>query len=397
MHVVMVTSSFPRYDGDFFGPWVLEYCKELVRQGHQVTIVAPQSNESRGPTIDMDGLSLEYFSYFFKKGQGLVSPPGLLPNLSRNPLLFFTIPFLLRGYYKTVKRIIKTRKVDVLHSQWAIPAGYINTLLARKYNIRHVVSTLGAELYLPVKHPFSRFSNFVFKNTDALFAVSEQMKERALAFDIDPDKIHVLPNTVDPDRFKNVQPGFLRSKIGVDSEISIILTVRRLVPEKRVIDLLQAFRKLDREDTVLVIGGDGPLREELEAYTAEKDLTERVHFLGFIDSAELPKYYADATVYVLSSQQEGLSISLLESLASGVVTVSTAGTGSDDAIIDGKSGFLYTVGDVDGLTNILRTILKDSPDGRAQIGKNAQKTIADKFSNKKIIERWIEIYKGTDS
>jgi len=392
MHIVMVTSSFPRYDGDFFGPWVLEYSKELIRQGNEVTIVAPQSLGNSGPTIDTPGLSLKYFKYFSEKGQGLVSPPGLLPNLKRNPLLFFTIPFLLRGYYKAVERIIKEKKVDVLHSQWAIPAGFINTRLSKKYKIRHVVSTLGAELYLPLKHPFSRATNYVLKNCDALFAVSEQMKERALRFNIDAEKVKVLPNTVDPQRFLNVKPGYLRKQINVPEQ-RIILTIRRLVHEKRVIDLLQAFQKIDRSDTVLVIGGDGPLRGELEEYVVRHNMKDRVFFLGFIDSSDLPKYYADSEIYVLSSQQEGLSISLLESLASGLITVSTGGTGSDDAITHGESGYLYDVADVDGLADRLNMILDDDPNNNVRISANAQVRIAKDFSNQKIVGEWIKNYK----
>ena len=394
MHIVMVTSSFPRYDGDFFGPWVLEYSKELIRQGNEVTIVAPQSRSHDGPTIDVPGLSLVYFQYFTKGGgQSLVSPPGLVPNLRKNPFLIFTVPFLLFNYYRSVKKIIKTKQVDVLHSQWAIPAGFVNTLLSKKYKIRHVVSTLGAELYLPLKHVFSFVTKYVLKNCDALFAVSEQMKERALRFDINPEKIKVLPNTVDPSRFLNVNPGYLRDQINIHDK-RIILTIRRLVHEKRVIDLLQAFHKIDRDDSALVIGGDGPLRGELEDYVAKHNLNNRVFFLGYIDSSDLPKYYADSEIYVLSSEQEGLSISLLESLASGLITVSTDGTGSDDAITHGESGYLYDVADVDGLADRLNSILDDDPANNARISANAQARIAEDFSNQKIVGEWIKEYQG---
>lgn len=394
MHILMLTSSFPRFDGDYFGPWVLEYSKELIRQGHRVTVVAPQSEYFTGPFKELGGVDVVYFSYFWKSGQKLVAPPGLLPNLKKNPLLFFTIPFLLRGYYKAVERIIRESDIDILHSQWAIPSGYINSLLARKYGIPHVVSTLGAELYLPKRHPFRSVASRVLSSCDVMFAVSEQMKVRALAMGVEDAKIVLLPNTVDPARFEDVEKGHLRSKLNLEENQKIILTVRRLVPEKRVEDLIHAFHQLDEQDVHLVIGGDGPLKAELESLVSQLGLNEKVSFLGYVNSSDLPAMYADATIYVLSSEQEGLSISLLEAMTSGCLVISTSGTGSEDAIQHAENGFLYTPADIADLTRLLKYCLSLEGESRQSLIQAARNTVRLNFSNERVIKEWVARYQA---
>ena len=179
------------------------------------------------------------------------------------------------------------------------------------------------------------------------------MKERAIKFGVPKQKVLVIPNAVNPDIFKPEITSDFRSEQNIPSDAKIILTIRRLVFEKRVEDVIEAFARIDNEHTYLVIGGDGPDREKLEKLVKERNIESRVRFLGFVDNKDLPPIYAGSDIYVLSSQQEGLSLSLLESMATGLITISTAGTGGSEVIDDGMNGYLYKVGDVEKLTSIL--------------------------------------------
>jgi len=390
----MITSSFPRFEGDFFGPWVLEYCRELISQGATVTIVAPQSEGHNSISCEDDRLKLVYFQYIARaNSQKLVSPPGMIPNLKSKPLLLAHIPPLLLSYYKEVGKVLAENSFDVVHCQWAIPSGFIGSLLSKKYDLPLVVSTLGAELYLPRFHPFSFFTRFVLKRCQMLIAVSEQMRERAWQYGIMKEKVRVLPNTVNPSRFILQSDLGFKSKFNIPQGHKVILSIRRLVKEKRVDDLLDAFCAVEG-DVTLVVGGDGPLRKSLELKASDLGISDRVHFLGYLSSSDLPYYYANSDIYVLSSQQEGLSISLLESMAAGLVAVSTGSTGGGDLIRDGENGFLYPVGDQRGLVKILNEVLKMSKEETAAIGKRAQETIAGGFSNKYVIGEWLKIYQS---
>jgi len=397
MNILMVTSSFPRFDGDYFGPWVIEYCIELVKQGNTVTIVAPQSEKSIG-LKDQHGIKICYFKYLpNRKWQTLVKPPGLVPNIKSNFLNVFQVPFLLLNYYTTIKKILANEKFDILHSQWAIPAGFINSFFAKKFKIPHVVSTLGAELYLSKNHPFMPFVKRVLKSCDLLFAVSDQMADRAENLGISKDKILNIPNAVDPIKFKPTELNVnspTRTDFGLPFGPKIILSIRRFVPEKRVVDLLEAFKNSKSKDSILVLGGDGPLKDDLVSYCDENNLTDRVFFLGYVKSDTLPLLYSIASIYVLSSQQEGLSISLLESLSTGTITISTDSTGSDDAIKNNISGFLYPVGDTDKLSQLLDHSLNLEENERTLISNNARQNILNHFTTEKNVSKWVIEYQN---
>lgn len=394
MNVLKITSSFPRYEGDFFGPWILEYARELKRQGHSTFIVAPNTFDQDNPTVLSENqLSITRFNYSIPNStQKLVYPPGIIPQLKENKFRFFQIPFLLWQYYQTGKKIIQKNKIDIIHSQWAIPGGFIGALLARKFGLPHVITSQGAEFFLPTNHPFSRFTKFTLKNCDYLFPVSRQMGERAKQFGVDPSKIEVIPNAVNPSIFSPDITSTFRKDHHIPEDATVIITIRRLVFEKRVEDVIEAFAKLKASNTYLIIGGDGPDRSKLEQLCKDLDITDRVIFLGFVSNNELPPIYAASDIYVLSSQQEGLSLSLLESMSSGLITISTAATGGNEVIEHGKNGYLYKVADVEQLTSLLQTSISLSTDRQKLMSQQARQTVIQKFSVEVMVKQWIAVY-----
>lgn len=394
MKVLILTSSFPRYEGDYFGPWVLEYARELKRQGHHVYVVAPASEEMPLTILSETNLEIQRFNYFFPpSSQKMVAPPGMIPNLKKNKLLFFHIPFLLWKFYQTAKKVIQTNKIDIIHSQWVIPGGFIGGLLAQRFQIPHFITSQGAEFFLPQKHPFSIFTKFTLKRCDLLFPVSKQMGERAKEYGINHSKIKVIPNTVNPAIFHPDVPSKFRNKYDIPASAKILLTVRRLVFEKRVEDVIEAFAQQEKNDIYLVIGGDGPDRNKLEKLCRERQIIDRVRFLGFVENKNLPPIYAASDIYVLSSQQEGLSLSLLESMASGLITISTSSTGGNEVIQSGVNGYLYPVGDIQNLAQIIRKVISLSYKDQKKLSEQARHTILEKFSVRKMVEQWLFYYK----
>jgi glycosyltransferase involved in cell wall biosynthesis len=117
--------------------------------------------------------------------------------------------------------------------------------------------------------------------------------------------------------------------------------------------LLRAFATVVRDipHAELAIAGDGPLRQELEAFTNKLHLTDRVTFVGALP--DTAKFLSELDIFVLSSLSEGMPISLLEAMAAGLPIVSTRAGGVDEVVVEGKNAFLAEPADVEGLAQAM--------------------------------------------
>jgi glycosyltransferase involved in cell wall biosynthesis len=165
----------------------------------------------------------------------------------------------------------------------------------------------------------------------------------------------------------NVQSVRAKSQERVDhdwllSEVPVVIGVGRFAEQKEFSVLLEAFDLLtSRLDVQLVLAGDGPLREELQALTRELGLEENVDFLGFVSNPY--KYMKEADLLAISSHYEGFGVVATEALACGTPVVSTdCPGGPSDILEDGQYGELVDVGDAHGLANAMHRVLEDPPD-----------------------------------
>jgi len=393
--ILMMTSSFPRYEGDYFGPWILDYCRELVRQGERVVILAPRVSDEDIDQLSSDQLIIKRFNYWWThKAQRLVHPPGMIPQIKSNPYRFLQIPSLLWGYYRKARSIIKEYDISIIHCQWIIPAGFVGALLKLRYKLPLIVTSQGAELYLSKWHPFSYFTRWTIRQTDHLLPVSQQMAEKALTFGASHKQITVVPNTVNTRKFRPFDCTAFRQQLDIPEDATVILTVRRLVKEKRVQDVIEVFTSLarDHQNIYLVIGGDGPLKESLIQLSIKSGFSEKVKFLGYVNNYSLPEIYSAADIYVLSSEQEGLSLSLLEAIACGCIVISTRGTGAEGIIENGVTGYLYEAGNTAELRSRILEIEKLDRVDKDRLLSNISNIISKDYTNEKMVERWVNVY-----
>jgi glycosyltransferase involved in cell wall biosynthesis len=165
-------------------------------------------------------------------------------------------------------------------------------------------------------------------------------------------------------------------------------TAARLVPVKDHYTLLRAFAIVSREipHAELAIAGDGPLREELEAFTKKLNLTGRVTFTGALP--DTPKFLSDLDIFVLSSLSEGMPISLLEAMAAGLPIVSTRAGGIDEVAIEGQNAFFAEPADVEGLAHAMIEMGRRSD--LAQMGALGREKVKNGFRSE---QSWAEYYK----
>jgi len=199
-------------------------------------------------------------------------------------------------------------------------------------------------------------------------AVMGQRGARALTLrGVDPGRINILPGSVDLDRFRP----------GGDEEpraYSFVM-VSALIPLKRVEDFLDAIAgaRRARPGVTAAIVGSGPLAGELLDRAERLGLGDAVDFLGF--RADVEDVLRDSRVFVLTSQQEGLSIAITEAMASELPVVATNVGETSDLVRDGETGYLISVGDVDTLSRRLLE-LDDDSDLRTRLGRSGRRAVS---------------------
>ena len=170
-----------------------------------------------------------------------------------------------------------------------------------------------------------------------------------------------------------------------------IVSVGRLAKQKNHKLLIRAFGQISKQfpDYELWIYGEGEMRGELESLLKRKGIADKVFLPGIVK--DVHHQIADALVFVLSSDYEGLSNAFLEAIIMGLPCISTNCAGADEVIQNGKNGIIVPVGDKDGLARAIAGILGDSKK-REEMGRMAHYS-GKKYSVDKVLKKWDRIIK----
>ena len=198
--------------------------------------------------------------------------------------------------------------------------------------------------------------------------------------------VQVVPNGIDLSRFEEA-PGErsgLSRELGLPEEAPVLVTVSALRPGKGLGDLLEAFARVlvERPEGVLVIAGDGPLREPLEQRARELAIDGSIRWLGL--RRDVPRLLAAADLFVLPSRWDAFPTAVLEAMAAGLPVAATRTGGIPDMVEDGAHGLLTPPGDVAALTRALAKLLALDPEERARFGRRGRKRVEERFS----LEAW---------
>lgn len=203
-------------------------------------------------------------------------------------------------------------------------------------------------------------------------------------FDIVPNGLALPPPPSPQDRQA------AREALGVAAWQPLVLFVGRLVPEKDLGGLLEAFARPELAgDAVLWLAGEGPERPRLEARIAALGLAERVRLLG--ERTDTLRLMQAADLLVLPSREEGLSNVLLEAMGNGLPVVATAVGGTPELVEDGHTGCLVPGGDVRTLAAAIACLLADAP-ARQRLGAAARRRAEAAFSLDAMIEATAAVY-----
>lgn len=235
---------------------------------------------------------------------------------------------------------------------------------------------------------------YLVRNIDRLICPSQETREELLGCGTREDKITVIPNGIDAKKFKPVvdihEKNRLKEELGIKSRFTITF-VGRLVPQKGVNILLQAFKNVSPIDneTQLLIMGSGYQEDFYRRWATDNNLAEQVIFMG--ETEEISKYLQACDLFILPSLAEGLSNALLESMATGLPVVATRVGGTKDIIENNVNGILVEPKNSRQIAQAISSLIKDQ--GYAhRLGRNARKTIEKKYSLSKIGKEYIQLY-----
>ncbi|HIQ32205.1 MAG TPA: glycosyltransferase family 4 protein [Methanothermococcus okinawensis] len=277
--------------------------------------------------------------------------------------------------YSIGKKLIEKYNIEIIHSHYAFPQGFLGALLSEKYNIPHVLTLHGSDVLLLSKHPVGKILfNYALKHCDRIICVSKYLKEQ-LPREYQ-DKSEVIYNGVDFSIFYDE---------GIDEDYGLF--VGSFVPQKGLYTLIEAVKDIDFKFKFI---GDGPLFREIREYIERKGI-KNIQLLGRKDQMEVAKYIRRCSFLVLPSTSEGLGMTLLEAMASGKCVIGSNVGGIPELIRDNYNGFLFEVNNVEMLKEKIEILVNDR-ELRRKLGKKGRE-FSKRFSWEGVAKRLDTIYR----
>ncbi len=291
-------------------------------------------------------------------------------------------------------RLIVQLNVQIVHTH-LYDAGIWGRLVGKLAGVPIIVTTEhGMTLWKKRRHLL--LERFVNQFTDKMIAVSDDIRQRRIHDEgVSPEKIIMIPNAVAIERFSRMNSRErVRIELGIDPSSPVIGTVARLVTAKQLDCLLEAARVVCEAipKARFLIIGDGPLREKLEAQALQLELTpQHVTFLG--SRLDIPELLPALDIFALSSEREGIPVSMLEAMAASRPVVATRVGGIPQVIQDRHNGLLVSPHDPAGLAKALLTLMEDSTLCKS-VAMEGYRTVEERFSTDVIGHRIIALYDG---
>ncbi len=363
---------YPTFGGS--GVVATELGKELAEKGHSVHFIT----YNQPVRLDLENPNVFYHEV----------------NVSQYPLFDYP-PYELVLTSKLVD-VVTFEKLDILHVHYAIPhasAAYMakQILASKGIDIPFVTTLHGTDITLVGKDAsFEPVITFAINNSDAVTAVSQDLRRETFTHFGITREIEVIPNFICLDRHSQVTNPLVRERYAPNGE-RIIMHISNFRPVKRVQDIMQVFKRLNEVvPSKLLLIGDGPERSELEQLCRDLGTCGKVHFLGKVKNTEA--VLAGADLFMLTSEKESFGLAALEAMASSVPVISTNTGGLPEVNVDGFSGYLHEVGDIEGMTASAVKLLSDQ-NLLDQFKSNALKQ-AEKFAIQQVLPMYEKLYKA---
>ena len=375
---LIMTSTFPRWQGDTDPPFVRDLALRLI-DSCDIVVLCPHAPATKTREI-ISGILVKRFRYFFSRYETLAYGGGILNRFRQSRFYYCLVPFFLVGELAATIHCLITDRPDIINAHWLIPQGLIAVLA--KIIIRSkapLVCTLhGGDIFGLKGSALAALKNFVLKQCAAVNVVSNAMAKTVTDYGIDSRRINVIPMGVD---LKN---SFIP---GLPADIQkSLLFVGRFAEKKGLIYLINAMPAVlaKHPDARLTIVGHGPLEGDIKNRITALGIQHAVTIAGAVENTQLPKIYQSCTIVVFpsivddSGDTEGFGLVMVEAMGCGCAVIASDLPVIHDTVLDGKTGLLTPQKNSPALAEKIIFLL-DNPEQSQKMALQARRYVLERY------------------
>jgi len=362
---------------------IKEIGRRLTEMGHEIFLLTSSELPYSSNILSSDGVQTYYIPSFLKF---LYGNEKLRFLISRYSFYLLSPP--------SITKFAKELDVDLLHD-YASPIPSLATLIGHQLEIptvltiHEVLLRKAFKLYDPITALGKLLGDYSLKalSPDHIITVSEFTRSKLLRLGISKEKISVIANGVD---FQTFHPSDNFEKM----DDPCVVSVSRLVPQKRVSHIVMAAKKVVEEipSANFYIIGRGKLENRLRSIVTQMGLNKNVHILGFLSQNDVVRHLQQADVFASASIQEGFGLAAAEAMACGTPVISYNVPALNEIIDDGENGALVENGNIQKLSQAIITFLKDKKLAK-KCGMAAARKVKEKYDWNKTIDQLMGVYR----
>lgn len=292
--------------------------------------------------------------------------------------------------YWRLRRLIRDLRPSLVHT-WLFAANCYGRQAAFRCGVPHVVAGERCVDRWKVWHELA-IDRRLARRTDCVVSNSSGVVDFYVGHGIPAEKFEVIPNGIEPESARTpLTKAQLYAELGLPDNARLIGAVGRLWPQKGYKDLIWSAEllKVVREDSHLLIIGEGPQLAQLLRWRDSQDIADRVHFLGHRN--DVPALLPHLSCFWLGSSYEGQSNAVMEAMQAGIPVIATDIPGNRDLVVPEETGFLYPVGDRATLARLTHRLLDDHVLAE-RFSAAAKHRIREHFSVDGMVQRHVALY-----
>jgi len=398
----MITSSYPRFQGDIAGTFVRSLAEEVAALGHEVHVLAAYDPTVREPESAVHVHRFRYAPlgrwHLIGYGQSLEGDVVLRKQVY--PLLPLYGAAATWGLWRWFRRV----HFDVLHAHWVVPGGGVGALVSRLTGVPLVISLHGSDVFMLEKNAVAgSIARRAFSRARMVTGCSSDLLERAQRHGLSPARSRLIPYGVDAGRFRPDKAAgqAQRAELGIAADAPVVLALGRLVYKKGFEYLVRAMpgliARFPTPTLKVVIAGGGPLREDLLRLAADLGVESHLLLPGSVPWDATVRYFNMADVFVVPSVRDqkgnvdGLPNTTLEAMACGRALVASRVAGIPEVVVDGQNGLLVEEKNPPQLASAISRLL-ESPWMAAELGVANRSKVEKELTWRRIARDVVKVY-----